>query len=59
MSKWDNSQSLPEPFKKKHINILPISRRVLGNFMLYEDIPDITEDVKKRTCYVELPEKNR
>lgn len=57
MSKWDNSQSLPEPFKKKRINILPISRReyVLGNFMLYEDIPDITEDVKEME-HVKLPE---
>lgn len=57
MSKWDSSSSLPEVFKKNCINILPNSRSsyVLGEFLLYETLPELDEPVN-RMDYVELPE---
>lgn len=57
MSKWDSSEQLPSILKKNKINILPNSRHsyVLGDFILYQDIPELEEHVTKMTS-VELPE---
>ena len=57
MSKWDSSEQLPSALKRNKINILPNSRRsyVLGDFLLYQDIPELEEHVTKMTA-VELPE---
>jgi len=57
MAKWDSSDALPEVLKKNHINILPDSRSsyVLGDFILYESLPELKEAVNKMD-YVELPE---
>lgn len=57
MSKWDSSSSLPEVLHKNKINILPNSRSsyVLGDFLLYETLPELDEPVNKMD-YVELPE---
>ena len=57
MAKWDCSTSLPSVFKKNDLNILPDSRSsyVLGDFLLYKEIPELTEPVNKMD-YVELPE---
>ncbi len=57
MSKWDSSEQLPSAFKKHKINILPDSRRsyVLGDFILYQDIPELEEHVTRMTS-VEIPE---
>ena len=56
MAKWDSSEQLPKPLKENNINILPVSRKlyVLGEFLLYEKIPPLTEHVKQMTA-VELP----
>lgn len=47
MTKHDTSEGVPTPLKKHGINVLPISRSayVLGDFVLHEDFPDVT-DVK-------------
>lgn len=57
MSKWDSSEQLPSILKQNKINILPNSRHsyVLGDFLLYQDIPELEEHVTKMTS-VELPE---
>lgn len=57
MAKWDCTASLPSVFKANNLNILPDSRNsyVLGDFLLYESIPELTEAVSKMD-YVELPE---
>lgn len=57
MAKWDCTAALPSVFKKNNLNILPDSRNsyVVGDFLLYEDIPELTESVSKMD-YVELPE---
>lgn len=57
MSKWDSSEQLPKPLSKNKINILPDSRSsyVLGDFLLYESIPELKEHIKQMTA-VELPE---
>lgn len=57
MAKWDSSEQLPSSLKKNKINILPDSRSsyVLGDFLLYEEIPELTEHVTQMTS-VELPE---
>lgn len=57
MSKWDSSEQLPKPLKENKINILPDSRSsyVLGDFLLYEDIPELKEHITKMP-FVELPE---
>lgn len=57
MSKWDSSEQLPSSLKKNKINILPDSRGtyVLGDFLLYKDIPELEEHVTQMTS-VELPE---
>ncbi len=57
MAKWDCMSALPSVFKSNDLNILPDSRNsyVLGDFILYEEIPQLTETVDKMD-YVELPE---
>lgn len=47
MAKWDSSESLPSVLAKNKINILPDSRSsyVLSDFQLYEELPDLTENV--------------
>lgn len=57
MAKWDSSDSLPGVLKKNNVNILPDSRSsyVLGDFLLYETLPELDEPVNKMD-YVELPE---
>lgn len=57
MSKWDSSEQLPKPLSKNKINILPDSRSsyVLGDFLLYQEIPELKEHVKQMTA-IELPE---
>lgn len=57
MSKWDSSEQLPSVLKKNKINILPNSRHsyVLGDFILYQNIPELEEHVTQMTS-VELPE---
>lgn len=57
MAKWDSSDSLPVVLKKNNLNILPNSRSsyVLGDFLLYEPLPELLEPVNKMD-YVELPE---
>ncbi|MEG0978230.1 MAG: type II restriction endonuclease, partial [Bacilli bacterium] len=56
MSKWDSTEQLPAPLKKNKINILPNSRSsyVLGDFLLYEEIPELKEHITKMPT-VELP----
>ena len=57
MAKWDSSDSLPETLRKNKINILPDSRSsyVIGDFILYQGIPELEETVEKMQ-HVELPE---
>ena len=57
MAKWDCVAALPSVFKSNNLNILPDSRSsyVLGEFLLYKEIPELTEPVNKMD-YVELPE---
>lgn len=57
MAKWDSSASLPDVFKEHKINILPESRSsyVLGDFLLYQEIPELEEKVEKM-IHVDLPE---
>lgn len=57
MSKWDSSEQLPKPLKENKINILPDSRGsyVLGDFLLYEEVPELKEHITKMP-FVELPE---
>lgn len=57
MAKWDCTAALPSVFKSNNLNILPDSRNsyVLGDFLLYKEIPELTEAVNKMD-YVELPE---
>ena len=49
MAKFDSSEQLPKIFEKNKINILPTSRSsyVLGRFLLYEELPKLTEHVTK------------
>ena len=51
MAKWDSSEQLPAPLKEKNINILPDSRKsyVLGDFLLYEDIPELDDHINQIT----------
>ncbi|AND80273.1 type II restriction enzyme [Streptococcus pantholopis] len=48
MAKWDSSEQLPSSLKKNKINILPDSRSsyVLSDFLLYKDLPPLTEHIK-------------
>ncbi len=57
MSKWDSSDQLPSILKMNKINILPDSRSsyILGDFLLYEDIPELNEHVTKMTS-IEIPD---
>lgn len=57
MAKCDCVAALPSVFKSNNLNILPDSRSsyVLGEFLLYKEIPELTEPVNKMD-YVELPE---
>lgn len=56
MSKWDSSEQLPSILKKNNINILPNSRHsyVLGDFLLYQEIPELEEHVTSMT-QIDLP----
>lgn len=51
MAKWDTSESLPPSLKSNKLNILPDSRSsyVIGDFILYEEIPELTERVEQMT----------
>ena len=57
MAKWDSSDSLPDVLRKQKINILPDSRTsyVLGDFLLYQEIPELTEHVTRMT-HVDMPD---
>lgn len=57
MAKWDSSDALPKVLKDNKINILPDSRSsyVIGDFILYQGIPELEEAVEKMQ-HVELPE---
>ena len=57
MAKWDSSDSLPEILRRKKINILPDSRTsyVLGDFLLYQEIPELSEHVTQMT-HIEMPD---
>lgn len=56
MAKWDCHAVLPPALKGRKLNILPDSRSsyVLGDFLLYEKIPELNESVNKMD-FVELP----
>lgn len=56
MAKWDSSNSLPQILKDNKINILPDSRNsyVIGDFLLYQEIPELEEHVTQMD-HVELP----
>lgn len=56
MAKWDSTTSLPKVLRDNKLNILPNSRSsyVLGDFCLYQDIPELEERVEKMT-HIELP----
>lgn len=51
MAKWDSSESLPPSLKSNNLNILPDSRSsyVIGDFILYQDIPELEERVEQMT----------
>lgn len=57
MAKWDSSEQLPKSLKKNRINILPDSRSsyVLSDFILYETLPELTEQIQNMQN-VTLPE---
>ena len=57
MAKWDSTDALPEVLRKNKINILPDSRSsyVLGDFLLYQEIPPLDEPVT-RMEHVEFPD---
>ena len=57
MAKWDSSDALPEALRKRKLNLLPDSRMsyVMGDFLLYEPIPELREHVLRMT-HVEMPE---
>lgn len=57
MAKWDSSENLPAIFKSNKINILPVSRSeyVLGHFDLYEEIPELGENITEMEK-VSIPE---
>lgn len=57
MAKWDSSDSLPEVLRKHKLNLLPDSRTsyVMGDFLLYQEIPELTEHVTRMT-HVEMPD---
>ena len=57
MAKWDSTKSLPAVLKDNRINILPDSRSsyVMGDFILYKEIPELEENVTQMD-HVDLPE---
>lgn len=57
MAKWDCIAALPTVLKKNNLNILPDSRSsyVLGDFLLYQEIPELQEEVFNMD-YVEIPD---
>lgn len=57
MAKWDSSDTLPKILQDNHLNILPESRNsyVIGDFLLYQEIPELQEHVTKM-AHVDLPE---
>lgn len=56
MAKWDSTDSLPKILRDNKINILPDSRSsyVIGDFILYQEIPELDEHVTQMD-HVELP----
>lgn len=56
MAKWDSTTSLPKILRENKLNILPNSRSsyVLGDFCLYQEIPELEERVEKMTHF-DLP----
>lgn len=57
MAKWDCTDALPNVLRDKHLNILADSRSsyVIGDFLLYQEIPELDEHVTKMD-HVEIPE---
>ena len=57
MAKWDSSSLLPSALRSNKLNILPNSRSsyVIGDFILYQRIPELEERVEKMTHF-ELPD---
>lgn len=51
MAKWDSSENLPSSLKNNRLNILPDSRSsyVIGDFVLYQEIPELKERVEQMT----------
>lgn len=51
MAKWDSSENLPPSLKSNHLNILPDGRGsyVIGDFTLYQNIPELEERVEQMT----------
>lgn len=51
MAKWDSSENLPSSLKNNRLNILPDSRSsyVIGDFILYQEIPELEERVEQMT----------
>lgn len=56
MAKWDSTDSLPPILRNNKINILPDSRSsyVMSDFLLYQEIPELEEQVTQMD-HVELP----
>lgn len=57
MAKWDSSDALPEALRRQKLNLLPDSRTsyVMGDFLLYQEIPELHEHVARMT-HVDMPE---
>lgn len=57
MAKWDSTDALPKVLRDNKINILPDSRSsyVIGDFLLYQEIPKLEENVTQM-AHVELPD---
>ena len=57
MAKWYSTDALPKVLRDNKINILPDSRSsyVIGDFLLYQEIPILEENVTQM-AHVELPD---
>lgn len=57
MAKWDSTKALPLALRDRKINILPDSRSsyIMGDFILYQEIPELIENVTQMDQVV-LPE---
>ncbi len=57
MAKWDSTDSLPAILRDHKLNILPDSRSsyVISDFLLYEKIPELKEQVTQMP-HVDLPD---